>query len=321
MEHNPLVSIVMPVYKVENYIRESIQSVIRQTYQNIELILVDDGSPDASIEIAEETLAASQIYCPYRIIRQENAGLGQARNTGMSVAQGNWICFLDSDDLLSDNAIERMITVAASKNVDLVFTEFNIIFDAQDAIRLCPSGEVTYMNAEELQVAFMKRTKVVLAPGSLYKRDFLIQNDLKFERIPWSEDQHFVWRALYHISGAAFVREPLYQYLRHSGSIMAASDGKAMSDSYDRILELSKYYSDNAFIADYIVPRWVMGTMNAGGVLLSWKHWRILWSEIDGRKNFKKLLFFPDIKVKIAACVAYVSPWVYYNLVRKRREK
>ena len=93
----PLVAIVMPVYKVEKYIEDSINFVFRQSYKNIELIIVDDGSPDKSIQIAERLLLLSDIK--YEIVRQENAGLGDARNTGMKIATGKWITFLDSDDM------------------------------------------------------------------------------------------------------------------------------------------------------------------------------------------------------------------------------
>lgn len=319
MRANPLVSIIMPVYNVEQYIQESVRSVIRQTYMNIELILVDDASPDASIEKAQEVLATSEIQ--YRIIRQENAGQGASRNAGLAAAKGDWICFLDSDDLISDNAIEHMIAATKARDVDLVFSRFNGIKDAKDAIKLCKAEQVVYMDATTIQLAFLKRTLPILAPGSLYRKDFLIKNSLAFVHIPWSEDQHFLWRVLYHLSTAAFVNEPLYQYLKHPGSIMTASKAQAMANSYHSILELDAYYAGKEAIARFIVPRWVMGTMNAASALETRKNWKKLWLELNGRKNFKRLLRFPDAKTRILAFVGYACPFLYYHVLRSKRGK
>jgi glycosyltransferase involved in cell wall biosynthesis len=315
MENKPMVTIIMPVYNVEKYIEDSIQSVIRQTYKNIELIIVDDGSQDNSICIAEQILKSSNIT--YRTIKQENAGLGWARNTGIENALGKWLLFLDSDDMISDNAIEHMVAAGEANSTDLVFSDFNGIQIAKEAIRKCEKGEIACLTREEIQQEFLKRNIVILAPGTLYRKQFLDDENLRFEKIPWSEDQHFIWRVLHHIN----VKEPLYQYLRRSGSIMSASKTRAMADSYGAICGLQSYYADNDDIFSFIVPRWVMGTMNSAALLASLSEWRTLWRQVEGNKNFRILLHFPDTKVKIAAMIASISPTIYYLLVKKKRRK
>lgn len=107
-EKQPLVSIIIPVYQVEKYIGNTIKSVLRQTYKNIEIILVDDGSTDESITNALAEVEREH-FTEYKLVRQENKGLGEARNTGVDYANGEWIVFIDSDDTIQKDAIEKLL--------------------------------------------------------------------------------------------------------------------------------------------------------------------------------------------------------------------
>jgi glycosyltransferase involved in cell wall biosynthesis len=290
---------------------------LRQTYKNIELIIVDDGSPDRSVDIAEQLLSSSKIT--YQIIKQENAGQGRARNTGMAAASGKWILFLDSDDMIADNTIEHLVSTGEAQKADLVFSDYSEITQAEEAIHSCKKGELITFASDKLQQAFLKRDNVVLAPGTLYRKQMLDDNGLKFEKIPWSEDQHFMWRVLYHIEKAVYVKEPLYQYLRHSGSIMSATKIDAMIKSYPAICELETYYGDETYTGSFIVSRWVMGTLNSAAVMVEYSLWRELAKTINMKKHFFKLVKFPDIRVKILALLGLGSPKCYFALNRKRK--
>ena len=119
-ETDALVSVVIPVYNVEKYLRECLDSVLAQTYQSYEVILVDDGSTDSSHEICREYCARDSRFCLYR---QENSGASRARNNGMSRAQGDYIFFLDSDDSIDSRALEKLVAAAAGEKSDFVFSE------------------------------------------------------------------------------------------------------------------------------------------------------------------------------------------------------
>lgn len=315
MEQLPLVSVIMPVYNVEKYIENSVKSVLRQTYKPLELIVVDDGSQDNSINKAKKLLETSRLR--YEIINQKNSGQGAARNVGLKASNGEWVIFLDSDDMLSDNGIEHMVS-AISKNIDMIFCDENSIFSINEAITKCENCEPEYISCKDLQLLFLKREKVVLAPGTMFRKDFLIQNNLFFETIPWSEDQHFIWRVLYHITEACYLKEPIYQYLHRPSSIMTASKANAMEKSYKTICELSEYYGKGNYIGQYIVPRWVMGTMNASAQLLSYSNWRLLWNKVEASKHFHKLKTFPETKVKMVSFIGDISPTLYYCILRRR---
>lgn len=317
MNKKPLISVIMPVYNVGDFIKNSVQSVIRQTYPNIEIIVVNDGSQDLSIEIARNVLI--EWGGNYRIINQENLGLGEARNTGLKVATGDWVCFFDSDDILSDNALEDMIYVALKNNADVVFSDYNDISTVNDAVFKCQRGSFIVFNKDEIQSAFLKRTLVILAPGTMYNRSFLQNNSLKFNKIAWSEDQYFMWQVLLYANKVVYLKEKLYQYLKRQGSIMNYTKIGVLIDSYHHFFNIENEYSSNKIVGPFILPRWTMGTLNSAARMYEYKEWKKLLIDLEIKKNFKRLLFFSDIKIRSMACLCLCIPKLYYILNKYRK--
>lgn len=315
MDPKPLVSVIMPIYGVEKYIENSVKSVIAQTYDNIELILVDDGSPDHSVEIAERVLKDYQFS--YELIHQENAGLGYARNAGFRKANGEWIIFFDSDDVILPKTIERFVSALDDNDTDLVFCGFRYIHAVEDLTEEYNDGRCIKYSPIQLQRDFLLRNRKILASGTMIKREVLEKNDLYFSMIPWSEDQHFLWRLLAFIKGAVYIDDAMYQYLQHEGSIMAASKIEKMISSYPVFCELRKYYERNELVKSFLVSRWVMGTLNAAARITDFVKWKELFSEIDGKQHMKKLLHFPSNKVNAAARICLFSKKLFYELTKK----
>ncbi len=121
----PKISIVIPVYKVEKYIGVCIESVQNQTLKDIELILVDDGSPDKSGEICDQYASKDDRI---KVIHKKNGGVGQARNDGLDLATGEWIIFCDSDDWLETNALEELVKSGEKSQADIVFGDVNLVY-------------------------------------------------------------------------------------------------------------------------------------------------------------------------------------------------
>lgn len=119
MNNNVLVSVIVPMYRVEKYLEKCIESICTQTYQNLEIILVDDGSPDRSGEIAEEYAKKDSRI---KVIHQENSGVSTARNTGIEASTGEYICFSDSDDYLMPDYVEYLLELALKYNADVSLT-------------------------------------------------------------------------------------------------------------------------------------------------------------------------------------------------------
>jgi glycosyltransferase involved in cell wall biosynthesis len=117
-----LVSVVIPAYNAEKWVAETIESVLRQSHQDLEIILVDDGSTDRTVEVGETSLRSSLI--PYQIIRQKNSGAADARNRGWRAARGDWVQFLDADDLLAPNKIAIQTTAAQTCEADVLYSDW-----------------------------------------------------------------------------------------------------------------------------------------------------------------------------------------------------
>lgn len=138
MDKRPLVSIIIPVYKVEQYLQDTVKSVQCQTYENIEIVLVDDGSPDNSGNICDELSKKDKRI---KAVHQPNSGVTKARKHGIKVATGEWIVFLDGDDQLLPNTIEYFVETALKKNVDIVQTpNIKVTGDNRELVRMKGKG-------------------------------------------------------------------------------------------------------------------------------------------------------------------------------------
>lgn len=124
--NNPLVSIIIPVYNVEKYIEKCIDSIINQTYKNLEIILVDDGSPDGCPEICDKyALQDSRI----KAIHKKNGGLSDARNAGLDIMKGEWVIFIDSDDFVSPYHVENLYYLVKKFNTNIAITSFECFYN------------------------------------------------------------------------------------------------------------------------------------------------------------------------------------------------
>ena len=230
MEQMPKVSIIVPVYNVERYLRQCLDSLVDQTYQNIEIICVDDGSTDASSEILTEyALKNSKV----RVIRQENSGLSVARNVGFSFATGEYVMYVDSDDWIDVCTCEKAVFKAEEHAADLVMWPYIREFPNRSAPKVIFSEEKTFHAAEcrELQRRMVGLLGTELAHpenadalctvwGKLYLRELIAQNDIHFtdlQRIGTYEDGLFNLHYLAHVKNATYIPDYLSHYRKNSG--------------------------------------------------------------------------------------------------------
>lgn len=194
----PLVSIIVPVYKVEKYLKRCVDSLTNQTLRDIEIILVDDGSPDNSGKICD---SLQEKDCRIKVIHKSNGGLSSARNAGVKIAQGQYIGFVDSDDDVALDMYEKMYSVAKRENVDFVMSDYQ---------RICADGTY-YLKTLDIPAGLYEKNQIrrMIFPNlimgekieygpflsvwhCLYRTDFLRQNNLYFdEKVRWSEDNIF----------------------------------------------------------------------------------------------------------------------------------
>lgn len=233
------VSVIMPVYNVEKYISKAIESVLNQTYTNFEFIIVDDGSPDKSIEIADQ-FNDDRI----KIIKKENGGLSDARNFGMVAATGEFIYFIDSDDWIEENLLEIAVNSIETKNLN--FVVFGYFLDNEDefgnklqSIKVSCNEILYSKESNNLELNAEKINLLGYAWNKLYRTDFLRKNQLVFEKgVSLVEDILFNSQVYEKSDAIFFLNKPLYHYInRPTGSLIK----KFHQNSFDLFLKKKKY--------------------------------------------------------------------------------
>lgn len=209
----PLISVIVPVYKVEKYLDRCVQSIADQTYRNLEIILVDDGSPDNCGAMCD-TWAEKDSRI--RVIHKENGGLSDARNAGLEVATGEYISFVDSDDWLDLQFLQILYDLAIQTDADLAECDF---------MKTCGSapmkpftGEITVCTAEEAMVEHIRNSMFKqVVWNKLYRREVI---RVMFEKGKYHEDEFWTYQIIAGCKKLAHIDRVLYFYFQRADSIM-----------------------------------------------------------------------------------------------------
>ena len=222
---NKLVSIIIPIYKVEAFLPRCVESALAQTYKDIEIILVDDGSPDKCPEFCDEY---AKQYSQVKVVHKQNGGLSSARNAGMKVATGEYILFIDSDDWIDPETVMELVTIAEREKVDFVRSRAKYAnWPNHEDGTVCDFGIETMMhtgryNREMIEneilpicIATPQITfgPIVSATATLYRRAMLSKNGIEFyEDVKNSEDCIFNARVLMVCDSFYYLNEPQYYH-------------------------------------------------------------------------------------------------------------
>lgn len=242
-------SYIVPVYKVEKYLRQCIDSILAQGLDDYEIIIVDDESPDGCPQICDE-------YCQkhpdvVRVIHQKNKGLSGARNSGLKIARGEYIYFVDSDDYFAEASVAAILQRAMELDVDILQNSYICLeengkkaYSVQSAI---PTN--TVFNHEDMQELVSRNSTqrtTIFVWRNLYKRSFLIENDLKFdEKLRMIEDSPFNTKAFLKANRFVCVDIPCYVYRIRQDSLQR----KKYVPDYDLILEY-QWEQKNKFFSE-----------------------------------------------------------------------
>lgn len=217
--NNLMVSVIIPVYKTEQFLKKCLNSVIGQDYPMLEIILVDDGSPDSCPKMCDWY---AEEYDYIKTIHQSNKGPGLARNAGLEVATGKYIAFVDSDDCLDGvGAIRRMVEQAEKKQADIVVGSYRRLKGRQlGKIKHHRLRDGAYTETVDFRFkGFVLYGHLSSAYHRLYRRDFLTNNDLKFREYSYAEDKSFNMICCACKPVYAFVDESVYLYRINDDSI------------------------------------------------------------------------------------------------------
>jgi len=235
----PKVSIIVPVYNVEKYIEKCLTTLVNQTLQEIEIIVVNDGSTDNSKVIINEFI--NKFPNKIKYLEKENGGLSDARNFGIPYATGEYIAFLDSDDYVELNMYEEMYNKAKEEKCDYVECDF--IWEYPNKIKNDIGIEYRGKNEMILNAR-------VVAWNKLIKRSILEKNHFQFTKGVRYEDVDFFYKLVPHLNKVSFVRKPFVHYIQRDTSI-ANTQNEKTRDIFVVLENTIKYYKENSLFEEY----------------------------------------------------------------------
>lgn len=249
----PLVSIIIPVYNVEAYLPACIDSLLNQTYPNLEIICVDDGSTDASPAVLQ---ASAQRDQRIRVLTQENAGAGAARNRGLDTASGEYVIFVDGDDRIALTTVEDCIKQALAMDADIVCFGFRKVRKPGNDLETISSFEYEpgsfaaddHLNSFFAENSHRKEKLNTATMGKLYRRSLLEQHRIRF-RLAVFEDTPFLLEAAYHAKKIARIPGALYEYfIREKSATERSTTGALVSTE-----KISKFYTADEWIKGFLI--------------------------------------------------------------------
>lgn len=226
----PEISVIVPVYKAEQYLERCVKSILEQTYQNFELILVDDGSPDNSPSLCDEWAKNdNHIY----VIHKENGGASSARNAGLKIAKGNWIAFADSDDWLDRTALKTLYDLANQYNVPMAIGGMRVVQKYTDASIVMKQNARVLSNADLMSRFFRLNGEpdTHSVCGAIIRRDIL--DDYSFIEGRMNEDVETCYYLARKCEAAVYTDAPLYNYFKNIEGVTNSGFSKKKLDLLD----------------------------------------------------------------------------------------
>lgn len=318
---NSLVTVIVPGYNIEKYVHRCLESICNQTYKNLEILLIDDGSTDdTGVIFGTYQGKDSRI----KVNHKENGGVSSARNLGLNIFTGKYVLFVDGDDWIEENTIATLVSVAEENRSDVVLFEYYVDYENGESIKHCHpqyEGPISMERAIDLSITPVNRFSVT----KMYARK-LLENVRFDETIHLGEDTLFACEAMSQGENAFFLAEPFYHYLQSSGSATRNEHFNQRmltgEKAYEKLIELCiKMYPG---LVDVAISNYLEITMaiimdmfkdldsNKGYIKDYQKRIRNYW----GKSIVKTKC---PIATKIKATLCSISPKLMYK-VRKHKQ-
>ena len=239
------VSVVVPVYKVEKYLRGCLDSLVNQTLDDIEIIVVNDGSPDNCQSIIDEYVGK---YNFVKSVIKENGGLGDARNVGITYATGEYIGFIDSDDTVEPDMYEKMYNKAVEDDADMVVCDLEYVWEDHSRENQYMAGFHQLENTEERKCMFLSP---LFAWNKLYRREWFINSGLKYSVGKWYEDIPVTVPLFALANRISYVNQVMVHYLQRGSSIMGSGYDPRMVHIFDQMEFIYQYYKEHGLLEQY----------------------------------------------------------------------
>lgn len=331
MDRHGLVSVVLPIYRVEPYLERCITSIVNQTYSHLEIILVDDGSPDRCPQICDDWAKKDRRI---KVIHKQNAGLGMARNTGIEHATGEYICFFDSDDYVALDTIEKAYTLARKDQSDIVIFGLSTIdANGKKTASHIPNTERSYYTGKEIQQVFLPD---LIAPSRHTKRRtnlwmsacICLYSQRLIQRAQWrfvseqdviSEDVYSLLCLYKDVQSVSVLPEALYCYCENAESLTHTYRKdrlQRINSFYNLCLSTCNKLHYSPEVAERFVYLYLSNTIGAMQLIA-----RADLPEAEKRGLIRDIVMDPQMQTVLAqTCIRYETATRKLLLVAMRRK-
>lgn len=296
----PLVTVAIAAYNVDKFLEEGMKSVFAQTYQNMEIILVDDGSTDKTAEICDHLC---QIDQRVRVFHKENGGLGSARNTAIENARGEFLYFFDVDDTIEPDLIEDNIKLAEEKNVDLIIFGYYARYSNEEKEEKITLKEQEIHTNEELKRAYIKELLWLkhgngFAWNKFYRMSFLKKYNFRFGNQRIQQDEPFNMQLYLHLDHVYLSPKVYYHYVLYinanAGSRYLPDKADIITDVYHKFMTFySAWELDDSRVLKYIQKRFITGIF--GVVTANFYHPNCMMTKIEKKEKICAILSDNDV--------------------------
>lgn len=237
----PLISVIVPVYNVEKYLDRCIESIVNQTYKNLEIILVDDGSPDNSLKMCDDWAKKDKRI---KVIHKKNSGVSSARNAGMNKSKGEWITFVDADDYIEPTYVEDMLNKANETNSKYICCGYNKIY-SNNLESINSAGTTKVLNSKEYIISLLNvQNGYGFVHMKLINKDII--NSVRFnETLTVGEDALFNIELCKKIDKVVIYNKTLYNYRVNIDSVVRRYDDNYVNKYTDSMKTMTKYINSN----------------------------------------------------------------------------
>lgn len=239
MDNNGLISVIVPVYKVEQYLDKCIDSIVKQTYLNLEIILVDDGSPDNCPQICDKW---AKLDNRIKVIHKTNGGLSDARNAGLKIASGDYIAFVDSDDYIETDMYEFLMNQIESSNADMAICNLEYVDSNGNIVRNDSTCWDGCFSSKEVLTRWCHVYNVVVW-NKLYKRK--CWDNICFPKGKIHEDNFVMYKVIFNCDKIICSKQKKYNYMQRNDSIMSSRINPKRFDAVQACCEAYKFYQEN----------------------------------------------------------------------------
>lgn len=246
MTKSPQISIIIPIYNVERYLRQCIDSILAQTFTDFELLLIDDGSPDGCPAICDEY---AEKDARIRVFHKQNGGVTSARNKGLNNANGNWIIYIDGDDWIEPTYVEELYNAAINNEADIAICGFRFVYEDGSSVIEHPT---IWDDNKQASLNRYIASIWTTACGTIQKSSLYKDNGVQSPKdLTFCEDFHLMVRLCYFANKVVSINRPLYNYRQRSSSIVHSLNDKTWRDELSTYLDIIDFFRNQGELETY----------------------------------------------------------------------